>query len=95
MTTENEENTAKSEKLLIPKASVLIQPRLRAPSTRLLYSGNINADLKVRNHNQKEYTAALLEQRTTAMQFSARTAGRKWPEFTCRFSYPSIRFSAL
>jgi hypothetical protein len=29
-----------------PQASVLIQPRLRAPSTRLLYSNNINADVK-------------------------------------------------
>jgi predicted transcriptional regulator len=29
-----------------PQASVLIQPRLRAPSTRLLYSDNINADVK-------------------------------------------------
>jgi len=31
-----------------PQASVLIQPRLRAPSTRLLYSSNINADIKGR-----------------------------------------------
>jgi hypothetical protein len=31
---------------LAPQASVLIQPRLRAPSTRLLCSGNINADVK-------------------------------------------------
>ena len=31
-----------------PQASVLIQPRLRAPSTRLLYSDNINADVKGR-----------------------------------------------
>src|SRR4030042_5861704 len=29
-----------------PQASVLIQPRLRAPSARLLYSCNINADVK-------------------------------------------------
>jgi len=35
-------------KLLSAKASVLIQPRLRAPSTRLLYSSNINADVKGR-----------------------------------------------
>jgi hypothetical protein len=33
-------------KILSPKASVLIQPRPRAPSTRLLYSNNINADVK-------------------------------------------------
>jgi hypothetical protein len=48
----NEEENKKEEhpehipsKLLSPKASVLIQPRLRAPSTRLLYSSNINADV--------------------------------------------------
>jgi hypothetical protein len=29
-----------------PQASVLIQPRLRAPSTRLLYSDDINPDVK-------------------------------------------------
>lgn len=34
------------EKLLSPKTSVLILTRLRTPSTRLLYSNNINADVK-------------------------------------------------
>ena len=37
---------SQDKKLLSPKTSVLIQPRLRAPSTRLLYSSNINADVK-------------------------------------------------
>jgi hypothetical protein len=40
------ENSISSEKMTDSKASVLIQPRPRAPSTRLLYSDNINADVK-------------------------------------------------
>jgi len=44
----NNQNQIRTEgnKLLSPKTSVLIQPRLRAPSTRLLYSNDINADVK-------------------------------------------------
>jgi hypothetical protein len=42
----NEQIPSQDKKLLSPKTSVLIQPRLRAPSTRLLYSSNINADVK-------------------------------------------------
>jgi hypothetical protein len=47
----NNQNQIRTEgnKLLSPKTSVLIQPRLRAPSMRLLYSSNINADAKGRS----------------------------------------------
>jgi hypothetical protein len=57
------------KKLLSPKASVLIQPRLRAPSTRLLYSQNINADvkgeiintlLKLKNNGLEEQTVKIV-----------------------------------
>jgi hypothetical protein len=52
-----------------PQASVLIQPRLRAPSTRLLYSDNINADvkgkiintlLKLKNNGLEEQTVKIV-----------------------------------
>ena len=52
-----------------PQASVLIQPRLRAPSTRLLYSSNINADvkgkiintlLKLKNNGLEEQTVKVI-----------------------------------
>ena len=39
------ENSISSEEKPENKASILIQPRLRAPSTRLLYSNNINDDV--------------------------------------------------
>ena len=51
------------------QASILIQPRLRAPSTRLLYSCNINADvkgkiintpLKLKNNGLEEQTVKIL-----------------------------------
>ena len=38
------EETTKQEKLLCPKASVIIRTRLRAPSARLFNSHNINAE---------------------------------------------------
>ena len=52
-----------------PQASVLIQPRLRAPSTRLLYSENINPDvrgkiintlLKLKNNGLEEQTVKVI-----------------------------------
>jgi hypothetical protein len=52
-----------------PQASVLIQPRLRAPSTRLLDSSNINADvkgkiintlLKLKNNGLEEQTVKVV-----------------------------------
>jgi hypothetical protein len=43
---QNQEIPTEDKKLLSLETSVLIQPRLRAPSTRLLYSNNINADVK-------------------------------------------------
>ncbi len=51
------------------QASILIQPRLRAPSTRLLYSCNINADvkgkiintlLKLKNNGLEEQTVKIV-----------------------------------
>jgi len=51
------------------QASILIQPRLRAPSTRLLYSSNINADvkgkivntlLKLKNNGLEEQTVKVI-----------------------------------
>jgi predicted transcriptional regulator len=56
-------------KLLSPKTSVLILTRLRAPSTRLLYSNNINADvkgkilktlLKLKNNGLEEQTVKIV-----------------------------------
>ena len=52
-----------------PQASVLIQTRLRAPSTRLLYSENINPDvkgkiigtlLKLKNNGLEEQTVKVI-----------------------------------
>jgi hypothetical protein len=52
-----------------PQASILIQPRLRAPRARLLYSNNINADikgkiinilLKLKNNGPKEQTVKIV-----------------------------------
>jgi integrase len=70
-TTETNQETRiqDNKEILSPKTSVLIQPRLRAPSARLLYSNNINADvkgkiintlLKLKNNGLEEQTVKIV-----------------------------------
>ena len=59
------EETTKQEKLLCPKASVIIRTRLRAPTTRLvpppeIKGGIVNTLLKLKNNGLEEQTVKII-----------------------------------